>query len=660
MDGPNVKLGPFFKFMAYYKLSEILTLIGGGTPKTTNPSYWGGNIPWLSVVDFNNDNRYVHTTEKTITEEGVENSSTKILPQSSLILSARGTVGALAQLAKPMAFNQSCYGIIAKEQTTNDFLYYLLKNVVEDLQAKGHGSVFNTITRDTFDTITVDLPPLEEQKRIAEILGSLDDKIELLQKQNKTLEDMAKALFKSWFVDFDVVRAKAALATRRNLSPLRGKCHNVAKGGPNKPNSSCALVSTHQIYAKSVKNLVRAMRQNLTPQEVKLWQYLRKEQLGVKFRRQFPIDSKYIADFACLEKKLIIELDGTQHAENQHDKERTLYLEDNGFTVLRFWNNEIDKNLIGCLERIRELLNRPPLPAYEENGADNTPLPACGVLSPQGGQSTAWSCESSPHAGEVADKPMEGIKQVENGADNTPLPACGVLSPQGGQITGEADIMREYHLTEELYDLFPSSFADSPLGPIPSGWEVKTIQDLGEVVCGKTPSTSHKEYYGGSVPFITIPDMHNSIFANKTERYLSSQGEQAQPTKTLPPFSVCVSCIATPGLVTMTTANSQTNQQINSVIPHNLEAKFYDYYILRSVADQIRAQGSGGSVFVNLNKTAFSKIKVLWADQSLQKLFTKESESYFNKILNNLKQIQTLTELRDTLLPRLISGKIRV
>ena len=191
-----------------YKLSEILMLIGGGTPKTTNASYWGGPIPWLSVVDFNNDNRYVWTTEKTITEEGVKNSSTKILPKGALILSARGTVGALAQLTKPMAFNQSCYGIIAKEQTINDFLYYLLKDVVEDLQAKGHGSVFNTITRDTFDTITVNLPSLEEQTRIADILGALDDKIELLQKQNKTLEDMAKAIFKSWFVDFDVVHAK--------------------------------------------------------------------------------------------------------------------------------------------------------------------------------------------------------------------------------------------------------------------------------------------------------------------------------------------------------------------------------------------------------------------------------------------------------------------
>lgn len=327
----------------------------------------------------------------------------------------------------------------ANEGVNSRYLYYTLAddNFFAYVMTGAKGTKMPRGDKKQMMLYPVFCPPLEEQKRIAEVLGAFDDKIELLQKQNKTLEDMAKALFKSWFVDFDVVRAKQ-------------------KGLP------------------------------------------------------------------------------------------------------------------------------------------------------------------------------------------------------------KADIMREYHLTDELYDLFPSSFADSPLGPIPSGWEVKTIQDLGEVVCGKTPSTSHKEYYGGSMPFITIPDMHNSIFANKTERYLTSQGEQAQPTKTLPPFSVCVSCIATPGLVTMTTTNSQTNQQINSVIPHNLEAKFYNYYVLRSVADQIRAQGSGGSVFVNLNKTAFSKIKVLWADQSLQKLFTKESESYFNKILNNLKQIQTLTELRDTLLPRLISGKIRV
>ena len=75
-----------------YKLSEIMDLIGGGTPKTSVAAYWGGDIPWLSVKDFNNDNRYVYETEKTITQEGLNNSSTKLLERDDSIISARGTV----------------------------------------------------------------------------------------------------------------------------------------------------------------------------------------------------------------------------------------------------------------------------------------------------------------------------------------------------------------------------------------------------------------------------------------------------------------------------------------------------------------------------------------------------------------------------------------
>ena len=97
------------------RLADVVELIGGGTPKRNHSDYWGGDIPWLSVRDFNNDNRYVYYTEETITEEGVKNSSTKILSPGQIIISARGTVGALAQLVRPMAFNQSCYGINAKD-----------------------------------------------------------------------------------------------------------------------------------------------------------------------------------------------------------------------------------------------------------------------------------------------------------------------------------------------------------------------------------------------------------------------------------------------------------------------------------------------------------------------------------------------------------------
>lgn len=185
------------------RLSDIIEIIGGGTPKTTVSEYWNGDIPWLSVVDFNNDLRKVYTTEKTITEEGLKNSSTRILKKGEIIISARGTVGVLAQLGRDMAFNQSCYGLRAKQNTTNDFVYYLLKQAVNKLKISAHGSVFDTITRDTFDLIDVLFPPISEQKLITKILGALDDKISLNRSMNATLEAIGQALFKRWFIDFE-------------------------------------------------------------------------------------------------------------------------------------------------------------------------------------------------------------------------------------------------------------------------------------------------------------------------------------------------------------------------------------------------------------------------------------------------------------------------
>ena len=184
-------------------ISECIEIIGGGTPKTSKKEYWGGEIPWLSVVDFNNDNRYVSKTEKTITQEGLNNCSSRLLGENDIILSARGTVGALAQLSKPMAFNQSCYGIRANELAINDYIYYLLKHSVSILKKNSYGSVFDTITRETFSRIEILLPDLKTQKRISAVLGSLDNKIELNEKINQNLEAQAQAIFKSWFVDFE-------------------------------------------------------------------------------------------------------------------------------------------------------------------------------------------------------------------------------------------------------------------------------------------------------------------------------------------------------------------------------------------------------------------------------------------------------------------------
>ena len=184
-----------------YKLGELMDIIGGGTPKTTNPAYWNGNIPWLSVVDFNNGSKYVYETEKKITEEGLNNSSTKILHKDDIIISARGTVGAVAMIGREMAFNQSCYGIRNKYFVDKHYLYYLLIDSIQRLKQNAHGGVFDTITRETFNLINVVLPSIEEQTRIAGVLSSLDDKIDLLRRENATLEALAETLFRHYFIE---------------------------------------------------------------------------------------------------------------------------------------------------------------------------------------------------------------------------------------------------------------------------------------------------------------------------------------------------------------------------------------------------------------------------------------------------------------------------
>ena len=185
-----------------YKLSEIMYILGGGTPKTTVPEYWGGNIPWLSVKDFNNDYRYVYETEKSITEQGLKNSSTTLLEPNDMIISARGTVGELAMIPFPMAFNQSCYGLRAKRHIVDpSFLYYLMKDNIRLLKSNTHGSVFDTITRETFEGIEVDLPSLDVQRKIASVLSKLDDKIELNVKINNNLYELLQLSFENDYLE---------------------------------------------------------------------------------------------------------------------------------------------------------------------------------------------------------------------------------------------------------------------------------------------------------------------------------------------------------------------------------------------------------------------------------------------------------------------------
>ena len=208
--------------------------------------------------------------------------------------------------------------------------------------------------------------------------------------------------------------------------------------------------------------------------------------------------------------------------------------------------------------------------------------------------------------------------------------------------------------------LFPSHFQDSPLGHIPQGWIMKTIGEIGNVVCGKTPSTAVSDYYGNDVPFITIPEMHGNVFAASTSRKLSHAGAQSQANKTLPPGSICVSCIATPGLVVITSENSQTNQQINSVIPHESNETYFWYWVMTGLGAEIAASGSGGSVLTNLSKGRFETLQVIKPPHDLIRAYHTSVRPHFENILANTHQSRTLATMRDAMLPKLLSGEVTI
>jgi len=122
------------------------------------------------------------------------------------------------------------------------------------------------------------------------------------------------------------------------------------------------------------------------------------------------------------------------------------------------------------------------------------------------------------------------------------------------------------------------AMVESTLGPIPEGWKVRTVGQFGDVLTGKTPSKKVSEYYGDYMPFIKIPDMHGRIFCTQTTDNLSGAGADSQKRKTIPPNSLCVSCIGSVGLVAITTVPSQTNQQINSVVLQNEADREFLYF----------------------------------------------------------------------------------
>ena len=186
-----------------YKLGEIADVIGGGTPNTSNPNYWEGGIPWLTPKDLTGYSRiYISKGERNITKEGLDNSSTKLLPKGTVLMSSRAPIGYVAIASNQICTNQGFKSLICNPLIADNlFMYYWVKNNVEYLQSLGTGTTFAEISGSVVKSIDILLPPLPTQRRIAAILSSLDDKIDLLHRENATLEQMAEMLFRQWFVE---------------------------------------------------------------------------------------------------------------------------------------------------------------------------------------------------------------------------------------------------------------------------------------------------------------------------------------------------------------------------------------------------------------------------------------------------------------------------
>lgn len=153
-------LGHIPKGWEVCSLANKIELLSGGTPKTSEQDYWDGDIPWYSVKDAPSvTDVWVIQTEKQVTKLGIENSAAQVLPEGTTIISARGTVGKLALVGTPMAMNQSCYGVRGAKGYADYFTYFALRQATADLQQRTHGTVFDTITRQTFETLDCIFPP---------------------------------------------------------------------------------------------------------------------------------------------------------------------------------------------------------------------------------------------------------------------------------------------------------------------------------------------------------------------------------------------------------------------------------------------------------------------------------------------------------------------
>ena len=451
------------------KLADIVKIKGGKRlPKGENLQITPNAHPYIRVRDM--EGKFIPTDELEYVPDHIfPKIKNYIVNTNDVIVSIVGTIGLVSIITEKLnnaSQTENCAKLSGLDRIDAEYLYYFLISEIgqAELQKATVGAVQPKLPLYGLENISIDWKTRTEREEIVKQLNSLDNKIQLNTQINQTLEQIAQALFKSWFVDFDPVRAKVqALSDGMSLEHAE-------------------LAAMQAISGK-------------TPEEL------------------------------------------TALSQTQPD----------------------------CYAELAETAK-------------------------------AFPCE------------MVEVDGVE----------------------------------------------------VPKGWNLKALSDLGQIICGKTPSKSNKEFYGNDVPFIKIPDMHNQVIITQTTDNLSVAGANSQSKKYIPPKSICVSCIATVGLVSMTSKPSHTNQQINSIIPNDEQTSEFLYLSLKqpSMTKYLKDLASGGSATLNLNTSTFSKIEIITPSKEIIDIFHNKVVYAFEKVLSNSIENKRLAEIRDLLLPRLLSGEI--
>ena len=210
---PKLRFNGFTKVWESTKIGEIAEVVGGGTPKTEVEEYWNGEIKWFTPSEIGKT-KYIFDSERHITNEGLKNSSAKLLPKNTILLSSRATVGEISIASTECSTNQGFQSLITKNNVDNEFIYYLITTIKNEFLRRSSGSTFLEISKNEIKRIPINIPELSEQNKISNLFSAIDNKIEMLEKKHQYYQDFKKYLMQRIFssqedkLRFDFVEVK--------------------------------------------------------------------------------------------------------------------------------------------------------------------------------------------------------------------------------------------------------------------------------------------------------------------------------------------------------------------------------------------------------------------------------------------------------------------